>query len=93
MDPKTITLVPSTWEHVAARAPQVAALFYHHLFAADPSFPPLFAGHLEEQGKKLMQMLGTVVGRLNGLEALVPILGLPYHWGNIQQTSISICIF
>src|SRR5262245_3501489 len=74
MDQKTIILVQSTWEHVVARVPQAAALFYHHLFAADPSLLPLFTGPLEEQGKKLMQMLDVAVGTLNDLETLVLML-------------------
>lgn len=29
---------------------------------------------MQEQGKKLMQMIGAAVGKLNDLETLVPIL-------------------
>ena len=63
-----------SWQKVAAIAPQAAELFYHNLFTADPSLKPLFKGEMPEQGKKLMQMIGAAVGKLNDLPTLVPIL-------------------
>lgn len=74
MDKHTVTLVQSTWQQVAAIAPQAAALFYQNLFEADPNLQPLFKGNMEEQGKKLMQMIGAAVGKLDALDQLVPIL-------------------
>jgi methyl-accepting chemotaxis protein len=74
MQQETITLVQSSWSKVLPIAPQAAALFYQNLFAADPSLQALFKGNMEEQGKKLMQMIGAAVGKLNDLPALVPIL-------------------
>jgi methyl-accepting chemotaxis protein len=74
MQQHTITLVQDSWQKVAAIAPQAAELFYQNLFAADPSIKPLFKGDMPEQGKKLMQMIGAAVGKLNDLPALVPIL-------------------
>lgn len=74
MQPETIPLVQSSWRQVAAIAPQAAALFYKNLFEADPSLKPLFKGSMEEQGKRLMQMIGAAVGKLDDLPTLVPIL-------------------
>jgi hemoglobin-like flavoprotein len=74
MQQHTITLVQDSWQKVAAIAPQAAELFYQNLFTADPSLKPLFKGDMPEQGKKLMQMIGAAVGKLNDLPALVPIL-------------------
>lgn len=74
MNQNTIALVQGTWKEVAAIAPQAAELFYQNLFTADPSLKPLFKGDMTEQGKKLMQMIGAAVGKLNDLETLVPIL-------------------
>lgn len=74
MKPETIALVQSSWSKVTPIAPQAAALFYQNLFTADPSLQPLFKGNMEEQGKKLMQMIGAAVGKLNDLNTLVPIL-------------------
>jgi hemoglobin-like flavoprotein len=74
MHPDTVPLVQSTWKQVAAIAPQAAALFYTNLFEADPSLKALFKGDMEEQGKRLMQMIGAAVGKLTDLDALVPVL-------------------
>lgn len=74
MKPETIALVQSSWSKVTPIAPQAAALFYQNLFTADPSLQPLFKGNMEEQGKKLMQMIGAAVGKLDDLSTLVPIL-------------------
>lgn len=74
MNQNTILLVQESWKKVAPIAPQAAELFYQNLFAADPSLTSLFKSDMSEQGKKLMQMIGTAVGKLNDLETLVPIL-------------------
>lgn len=74
MSPDTIAHVQTTWTKVAGIAPQAAALFYGNLFEADPSLKPLFKGDMEQQGAKLMQMIGAAVGKLNDLDTLVPIL-------------------
>lgn len=74
MNQNTVNLVQTTWAKVAAIAPQAAELFYNNLFAADPSLKALFKGDMTEQGKKLMQMIGAAVGKLNDLDTLVPIL-------------------
>ena len=74
MNQETITLVQNSWKKVAVISPQAAKLFYENLFAADPSLKPLFKGNMDEQGKKLMQMIGAAVGKLTDLDTLVPIL-------------------
>ena len=74
MKPQTIQLVQDSWKQVLPIAPQAADLFYKNLFAADPSLQRLFKGDMAQQGKKLMQMIGAAVGKLNDLDALIPIL-------------------
>lgn len=74
MNQQTVELVQHSWKKVAAIAPQAAALFYQNLFAADPGLRPLFKSNMAEQGNKLMQMLGTAVGKLDDLDGLVPVL-------------------
>lgn len=43
-------------------------------FELDPSLAPLFKGDIGAQGKKLMQVLGYAVGKLDALDELVPAL-------------------
>jgi hemoglobin-like flavoprotein len=74
MDSQTVSLVQSSWKSVEPIAPQAAALFYKNLFEADPQLQPLFRGNMEEQGKKLMQMITAAVNKLTELDTLVPIL-------------------
>lgn len=74
MQDHTITLVRDSWKQVEPIAPAAAALFYDKLFAADASLQPLFKGDMQQQGQRLMQMIGAAVGRLHDLPALVPVL-------------------
>lgn len=74
MKQETIRLVQNSWKEVAKISPQAAELFYKNLFDADPSLRRLFKGDMQAQGKKLMQMIGAAVGKLDDLDSLVPIL-------------------
>ena len=74
MNEQVVSDVQSSWKAVAGIAPQAASLFYANLFEADPKLKPLFKGNMDDQGNKLMQMIGAAVGNLNDLESLVPIL-------------------
>lgn len=74
LDKNTIELVEKTWAMVVPIAPTAAGIFYHNLFKIDPSVKALFKGDMEAQGKKLVQMIGAAVGKLNDLDTLVPIL-------------------
>ena len=48
-----------------ARHDHVAALvFYRRLFEIDPALRPLFTGSIEEQARKLMDMLGVLISML-----------------------------
>lgn len=74
MDHQTVSLVQSSWKAVEPIASQAAELFYGNLFAADPSLRSLFKGDMNEQGRKLMQMMGLAVSKLDDLNGLVPAL-------------------
>lgn len=72
MTPEQIDLVQSSWAKVAPQAKETATLFYGRLFEIAPEVKPLFPTDMEEQGKKLMQVLGMAVGSLTKLEELLP---------------------
>jgi len=74
MNPEVVQLIQESWAKVTPIAPKAAALFYNNLFTLDPSLKPLFQGNMEEQGKRLMEMIGTAVHKLNNLETVVPVL-------------------
>ena len=67
-------LVQTSFAQVRTIAETAAALFYRRLFELDPTLRPLFKGDLEEQGRKLMDMLGVAVKGLDRPEALLPAL-------------------
>jgi hemoglobin-like flavoprotein len=72
MTPEQIELVKVSWRQVLPIRGQAASLFYARLFELDPSLRPLFKGDMEEQVRKLMQMLNTVVQKLDSLNELLP---------------------
>ena len=65
-------LVQQTFAEVAPIADVAARLFYARLFELDPSLEALFTGDMDEQGRKLMQMLTVAVRGLDSLDELVP---------------------
>jgi hemoglobin-like flavoprotein len=73
MTSKQIGLVKETWLGVAAISDQAAAIFYAKLFELDPELRPLFQqADMQEQGKKLMQMIGVAVANLHKLDEVAP---------------------
>jgi len=75
MSPEQIGLVRSTWEQVVPIADAAARLFYQRLFEAEPELRHLFAGtDMEQQRRKLMQVLSVAVAALDRLDALGPAL-------------------
>jgi len=72
MNPQEISLVQASFRKVAPIAPQAAGLFYARLFELDPSLRALFHGDMNDQGKKLMQMIGLAVNGLSRLDTLAP---------------------
>ena len=68
------TLVQTSFAQVRPIADKAAALFYNRLFELDPTLRPLFKGDMEEQGRKLMDMLTLAVKGLDRPEALLPAL-------------------
>jgi len=71
---KQIQLIKETFAMVAPSADAVAAAFYARLFELDPSLRPMFPASLDDQGRKLMQVLGAAVGMLDRPQALIPVL-------------------
>ena len=72
MNSKQIQLVQSSFAEVVPIAETAAGLFYDRLFELDPSLRGMFRGDMKEQGKKLMDMIATVVVNLKRLDRIVP---------------------
>lgn len=74
MNHKQIELVQASWKKVLVISDAAATLFYTRLFALDPSLRPMFKGELQEQGRKLISMIGVAVNGLSRIETLVPVI-------------------
>jgi len=72
MTSRQVELVQTTWAKVVPIADEAAKLFYSRLFELDPELRPLFKTSIQEQGKKLMQMITVAVRGLGDLDKLVP---------------------
>jgi hemoglobin-like flavoprotein len=72
MTPRQIDLVQSSFEDVRPIADTAANLFYKRLFELDPSLRTLFRTNMKEQGRKLMDTLGVIVGHLRWLDRILP---------------------
>lgn len=73
MTPQQISLIQASWASVVPIQDTAAGLFYQRLFTLDPAVRPMFKGDMQEQGRKLMKMLGTIVNSLTRLDELVPV--------------------
>jgi hemoglobin-like flavoprotein len=68
-------LVQDTWERVAPASEAAARLFYDRLFEMNPQLRALFPAEkeeMEEQGRKLMQMITMAVRELDRLDEIGP---------------------
>lgn len=69
-----IGLVRGSFDAIAPNAEKVVALFYGRLFGERPDLRPLFRGSMQEQGRKLAGALATVIGSLDRLDTIAPML-------------------
>jgi hemoglobin-like flavoprotein len=68
-----VQVVQQTFMKVLPISDLAAHLFYTRLFQIDPSLKPMFKSDMQEQGRKLMQMVGMAV---QGLSVPNEITGL-----------------
>jgi hemoglobin-like flavoprotein len=72
MTERQISLVQDSWAAVEPISEAAAALFYGRLFEQAPEVQGLFGGDMEEQGRKLMTMIGVAVRGLGRIDQIVP---------------------
>lgn len=70
LTPRQKELVQETWEQVAPISETAARLFYGRLFETNPHLRPLFTSDMDEQGRKLMQMITVAVQGLDDLDKI-----------------------
>ncbi|MBK8335930.1 MAG: hemin receptor [Sterolibacteriaceae bacterium] len=88
MSPHQAWIVQSTWPKILPNKDAAAQLFYARLFELDPSLRPMFLGDIGLQGRKLMQVLDSVVNGLADFEtigAAVRDLGMRHVGYGVQD--------
>lgn len=61
MTPEAIHLLRKSFDHLERQSHVAALVFYRRLFERDPALRPLFKTNIEEQARKLMDMLGLAL--------------------------------
>ena len=74
MTPEQVLLVRDSFAKVEALGDRAAALFHDRLFELDPSLRPLFRSDPATQRAKLLAALQTVVGALDRLDRILPVV-------------------
>lgn len=72
MRPEYVALVKNSWMLITPIADKTAILFYDKLFELDPELRSFFSGDMQEQSRKLMSMIATVVHSLDRLGGVFP---------------------
>jgi hemoglobin-like flavoprotein len=78
MTREQIHLIRRSFAELARRQHVAALVFYRRLFEIDPQLRSLFVGDIEEQARKLMEMLGILIlmlERSHGLELELRAMG------------------
>jgi hemoglobin-like flavoprotein len=75
MNTRDIALVQESWERVETAGRLASDLLYERLFELDPGLQALFARtHMDDQGDRLLMMVGIGVRMLDRFERLQPAL-------------------
>jgi hemoglobin-like flavoprotein len=72
MTPEQKKLVQTSFEKIVPISETAGKLFYNRLVELDPGLRPLFSVTLEEQGRKLMDVLKIAIRNLDHLDQLIP---------------------
>src|SRR5215813_72188 len=73
MTSRQVELIEKTFQSIRPIADEAGKMFYNRMLELDPSMRPMFHD-LENQGRKLMQVIGAAVGMLRKPDDLFPIV-------------------
>jgi len=88
MTAEQIYLLRKSFDAVEAQAHVAALVFYRRLFSIDPSLRPLFKAGIEDQSRKLIDMLGLAVSlsaRPAAFEAELRELGARHQGYGVRE--------
>ena len=72
--PEQVMLIRDSFPGISELSGPIASLFYGRLFELVPEVRPLFRQDIAVQGRKLMDMLASLVANLDHIETLRPTL-------------------
>jgi len=72
MTERQIEEIRSTFRMIEPTANSAMVAFYERMFELDPAMRPMFHVTVEEQGKKLAQVIAIVVKSLDRMEEILP---------------------
>ncbi len=78
MTPQQVHLIRKSFAELARHDHVAALVFYRRLFEIDSALRPLFKNDIEEQSRKLLDMLGVLIAMLErpvGLELEIKAMG------------------
>jgi len=79
MTPQQVHLIRKSFAELSRHDHVAALVFYRRLFEIDPGLRPLFKNDIEEQSRKLLEMLAVLIAMLErplGLELELKAMGL-----------------
>lgn len=79
MNPTQVHLIRKSFAELSRHDHVAALVFYRRLFEVDPGLLPLFKNDIEEQSRKLLEMLAVLIAMLErplGLELELKAMGL-----------------
>jgi hemoglobin-like flavoprotein len=74
LTPEQKQLIRESYARSVADAVPFAQRFYANLFEAAPTARPMFTGDIDRQAAKLMSMIGLIVGSIDHIGMIAPML-------------------
>lgn len=93
MTPRQVHLVRKSFAELDRHGHVAALVFYRRLFEIAPQLRPLFKTEIEEQSRKLLEMLGVLIAlleRQHGLELELKALGARHAGYGVQEAHYAV---
>ncbi|MCX6856991.1 MAG: globin domain-containing protein, partial [Verrucomicrobia bacterium] len=88
MSPVQVHLIRKSFAEVSRHDHIAALVFYRRLFEIDPGLRPMFVNDIEQQAKKLVDMLGVLISMLErplGLDMELRAMGARHAGYGVQD--------
>lgn len=93
MTPRQVHLVRKSFAELARHGHVAGLVFYRRLFEIAPQLRPLFKSEIEEQSRKLLDMLGVLIALLerpHGLELELKAMGARHAGYGVKDSHYAV---